>query len=510
MKNLFGALSACIFFVVIIFGFSVRPAVASTAILGVTQISPVQTFASADGTFTNGWKWVFNVTVPENETILKMKFSDWANTSYTIPSGGNILFYSAQSSNAFDSSHAIFINNAGLYSGAMNLTASTTLPSTEGRHIQVTVETRVPVGATGGSYSTSYGLQTIDPDIATVALTKTAISSASYINLQVVNTAEQEQKTAAMQIAVNSIKNDSSVMASVTSIDPDYLVEFSKGIISENYTITNASFSQSVADKIASDAKATADKLVADKLFADHLVADPVTEQIAALPLSESLVLGDKTAVELASTTFSLLSSGQKLLVTNYDVLVVDIAKILELQTVYDDALDKESAAETAVVAYEVSPITTLAEVAIAEALKTPAENAVSLVLNIAKSEWFTSRISTRLLVISSAKAVLPQDLRGSYSMRLTKTGSVNSLYVTVTTENLATGSFSGIASPAKGFATCWSLTGNTSGSNATFKLTYTGTGSPYYLDNVGTILNKNISGTSTGTNSFTFTMTKQ
>jgi hypothetical protein len=66
---------------------STNSALADSAVLGVTQISAVQTFATADNTFANGWKWVFDVTVPTNETVLNMKFADWASTLGNIPAG---------------------------------------------------------------------------------------------------------------------------------------------------------------------------------------------------------------------------------------------------------------------------------------------------------------------------------------------------------------------------------------------------------------------------------------
>ena len=58
-------------------GFFVSHANAQTvdpdAALGVTMITATQTFATADNTYADGWKWVFDVTVPNNQTLLKMK-----------------------------------------------------------------------------------------------------------------------------------------------------------------------------------------------------------------------------------------------------------------------------------------------------------------------------------------------------------------------------------------------------------------------------------------------------
>ncbi|MEK7501372.1 MAG: hypothetical protein AAB629_00430 [Patescibacteria group bacterium] len=138
--------------------------------LGVTGISAVQTFASADNTFENGWKWVFDVTVPTNKTALKMKFADWTKGSDVIPAEGNIRIYSAQSSNAYDSLHAITINTAGTYSDEMDLNPNIDLDaiSKSGRQIQIIVEARVPESSAGGSYSTSYGIKSIPDTIVPV------------------------------------------------------------------------------------------------------------------------------------------------------------------------------------------------------------------------------------------------------------------------------------------------------------------------------------------------------
>ena len=87
-----------------------------------------------------------------------MKFNDFVSGTNSIAAASNIRFYSAQSSDASDSTTAITIAAAGTYSDDMTL--STDLDSTTaGRQIEVTVEMRVPTGSAGGSYSTGYGVQ---------------------------------------------------------------------------------------------------------------------------------------------------------------------------------------------------------------------------------------------------------------------------------------------------------------------------------------------------------------
>ncbi|OPZ86904.1 MAG: hypothetical protein BWY74_03529 [Firmicutes bacterium ADurb.Bin419] len=125
--------------------------------LEVTGISTTKSYATADGTYGNGWAWKFNITVPTTETSLQMKFSNWTSGENTIATANNMRIYSAQSSNAANSSNAITITTAGTYSTALALNADLD-SSTDGRQIEVIVEMKVPAGTSGGSYSASYGV----------------------------------------------------------------------------------------------------------------------------------------------------------------------------------------------------------------------------------------------------------------------------------------------------------------------------------------------------------------
>lgn len=127
----------------------------------INQITPVQTSAQADGTYANGWKWIFDITAPVNETTLMMKFSNWLNTSNssTIPVSNNMRFYSTQSSNAYSQATAIPIGASNTYSSGMYLTGDLDT-ATNTRRVQITVEIKIPVGTTAGSYSTNYGIKT--------------------------------------------------------------------------------------------------------------------------------------------------------------------------------------------------------------------------------------------------------------------------------------------------------------------------------------------------------------
>ena len=122
--------------------------------LAVTSIVPVSTTAIADGTFAHGWKWIFNITVPENETSLKMKFGDWTGgTNLTIPVGGNLRISSTESSTS-----PVTIGAANAYSAPLALTGDRDQTQSN-RQIQVIVEMSIPTTASSGTYSTNYGIQ---------------------------------------------------------------------------------------------------------------------------------------------------------------------------------------------------------------------------------------------------------------------------------------------------------------------------------------------------------------
>ena len=121
--------------------------------------------AVADNNFDHGWRWVFYVTVPDtyphNETLLQMKFADWLNGSNIISAGGNMRFYSVQSTNAMGEATAIPITSSTTWSDIMDLNPNIDLNSTNaGRQIEIYVEAKIPTTAISGSYSTSYDINT--------------------------------------------------------------------------------------------------------------------------------------------------------------------------------------------------------------------------------------------------------------------------------------------------------------------------------------------------------------
>lgn len=132
--------------------------VTATGTLAVTSVEVTDSQATADGTFENGWKYTFNVTLPTNEPNLTMKFADWmmSTGSSTIPAGNNMRISSSQANNG---GATVPITAANTYS-APPLTMTTDLdPMMDGIQVKVVVEVKIPTGTTNGSYTTNYGVK---------------------------------------------------------------------------------------------------------------------------------------------------------------------------------------------------------------------------------------------------------------------------------------------------------------------------------------------------------------
>jgi hypothetical protein len=125
-------------------------------VLTVTSIETVDSTATADGSFENGWKYVFNITLPTNETHLAMKFDNWTMAGGTIPAANNMRISSSQANNA---GATILVLAANTYTIPTLDMVVDLDPTLEGIQVKVTVEVAVPVGTTNGSYTTNYGVK---------------------------------------------------------------------------------------------------------------------------------------------------------------------------------------------------------------------------------------------------------------------------------------------------------------------------------------------------------------
>lgn len=143
---------------------STATSTATTTPLAVTGVDVISSVATADNLFADGWKWVLHLTIPDTENAFRMKFSDFVNTvstsTATIPVATNIRIFSPQSSNAMDQGSAMAATASSVYGGWMNLVGDTST-TTPGRQIDVTIEMRIPVGTAAGSYTTTFGAQSV-------------------------------------------------------------------------------------------------------------------------------------------------------------------------------------------------------------------------------------------------------------------------------------------------------------------------------------------------------------
>lgn len=126
--------------------------------LEVTSIDMIKTTATANGTFVDGWEYVFNITAPMNEQNIAMKFTDWLQTNGngTIPVANNMRISSQQADNG---GSAIVLTADNVYSTPYLHMVGDLESTTAGRQVEITVEVAVPNGTANGSYTTSYGVK---------------------------------------------------------------------------------------------------------------------------------------------------------------------------------------------------------------------------------------------------------------------------------------------------------------------------------------------------------------
>lgn len=126
--------------------------------LEVTSIEMIDTTATANGSFNDGWEYVFHITVPTSEPNLAMKFSDWLQTGDdgTIPVANNMRISSLQADN--DGATVLLIAENVYSTPDLHMTEDLDLDM-DGLQVEVTVEVAVPNGTSNGAYTTSYGVQ---------------------------------------------------------------------------------------------------------------------------------------------------------------------------------------------------------------------------------------------------------------------------------------------------------------------------------------------------------------
>ncbi|MBU1020372.1 MAG: Ig-like domain-containing protein, partial [Firmicutes bacterium] len=139
---------------------------ASTGALAVTSIDTIQSYATADATYANGFIWDVHVTVPTDELGISFKVADFISATDTIPAE-NTRYCSEQSSDYNCSSDIeastdyVYLTDAAIYTdGPITISAASDLDTaTAGIQAKIRVMMKVPAGTDGGSYSGAYGVQ---------------------------------------------------------------------------------------------------------------------------------------------------------------------------------------------------------------------------------------------------------------------------------------------------------------------------------------------------------------
>ena len=130
------------------------------SVLSPSGICSTRSVAVADNSWGNGWQWIFDITVPDEESNFKMKFNDWHNNNgnYSIGVANNMRYYSPQAEIASNAENAIIITQAEQYTASLINLAEDINQNKEGKQIQILVDMKLPEGTPNGSYFTNYGL----------------------------------------------------------------------------------------------------------------------------------------------------------------------------------------------------------------------------------------------------------------------------------------------------------------------------------------------------------------
>jgi hypothetical protein len=124
--------------------------------LSIDSIQATKSYAVADDTYTNGWKWKFNVTLNDmSETDVAMKFDQWISGTNTIDAANNMRY------SVDDATWTDITTNSAYPATSIDVSSIDLNSSEGGRQIILYVEMKVPAGSAGGSYSTQYGVQSL-------------------------------------------------------------------------------------------------------------------------------------------------------------------------------------------------------------------------------------------------------------------------------------------------------------------------------------------------------------
>lgn len=126
----------------------------TTRALNVSLIS-VKTNGIADGTFTNGWSFKFNISTGTGGNAVSFRMDDWQDSN-----GNHILVFNYTRMVYYDANgtrRIYWVNNTYDENQALYPLQDVD-PAINGTQGNITVDVSIPVGTTAGSYSTSYGV----------------------------------------------------------------------------------------------------------------------------------------------------------------------------------------------------------------------------------------------------------------------------------------------------------------------------------------------------------------
>jgi len=141
---------------------------AGTGTLGffdITQINTDKSIATNTNDFDDGWEWYVSLTVPTNETRVRLQFTDFIGSDgSSIPAtGDNIRYYSVGDTNSHTTEDtAVEITTVETYptDDYLIFNAGSDLDSdTDGYQVVVKVQVKVPVASTGSGYSGQFKVE---------------------------------------------------------------------------------------------------------------------------------------------------------------------------------------------------------------------------------------------------------------------------------------------------------------------------------------------------------------
>jgi len=119
----------------------------------------IKTTGIADNTYANGWEWTMRITLPTTEPGVALKFTDWVSGSNTLLAAGNMQYYSDQiAAGAGSAAAPVQITAANTYPAPVTITSDADA-TRAGIQTDIHIMIKIPVSTVGGSYSTSYGVQ---------------------------------------------------------------------------------------------------------------------------------------------------------------------------------------------------------------------------------------------------------------------------------------------------------------------------------------------------------------